>query len=248
MAGIIFRGLLGGTSGGGGGGGDTSAWLQWDASAITGVADGATLPYTAVLDQSGNGRNAVSVGFGITAPTYAASGLGIGKPGMRFPGSASFEVPDMSALTEVEFFGVVVRDSDTIADNTYAPIWKLGGAVGNPGFPANDGVIYDESGSSSFHTVGNPSPNLASPRLVNVISTSSEWTFNLDTTQLFTTATNTVSFPSGIQARFGGASVGSYLGFVGHWAEFRIYATKRTSGQRAAIESALKTKWGLTGY
>lgn len=237
-----------GAGGGGGGGGDPAAWLQYDASAITGLSDGDPLPYTKVLDQSGNGRNAVSVGYGVIAPSYAANGFGSGKPGMRFPGLGSYQLPDITSLTEVEFFLVVVRDADPISDNSYAAIWKVGGASGGGGFPANNGIVYDESGSSSFHVVGNPTPNLATPRLVNVISTSSEWTFNLDTTPLFTTATNTVSLPVGTQARLGGAGVGIYSGFIGHIAEFRIYASKRSSGQRTTIESDLKTKWGLTGY
>ena len=31
-------------------------------------------------------------------------------------------------------------------------------------------------------------------------------------------------------------------------AEVRIYSTRRTPEERAAIEAELKTKWGLTGY
>lgn len=242
----------GGGGGGGGGSGDPLAYLEWDASAITGISDGASLPYTSVLDQSGNGRHATAMNTSTSGPSYAANGLGTGKPTMYFPSDSMFRFPDLTGLTEADIFVVVKRDNDPVelSDNTFGPILRLGTSGSHMLFPANDGNWYDDAGSSTMHTVGNPSPSLATARLYNVISTPTEWTARLDTTQLYTTATNTVAFPAGILCSLGGVIDGGsfHAGAHVHIAHCRIYPSKRTSGERTTIEAAMRTKWGLTGY
>lgn len=233
-------------------GGDPTAYLHWDASAIVGVADAALLPYTSVLDQSGNGRHAAAMNSSFAGPEYAANGFGVGRAGMYFPSDSMFRFPDLTALTELDFFVSVRRNQDFVegADNTFAPIYRLGNSGSRSAFCANDSNWYDDAGSSTMHLVTNPTPPIDVTHVINIVSTATEWSAYLDDVLQFTTATNTVALPAGILCSLGGLIDAGFLhaGFFGLIGECRIYATKRTSLVRSAIVSAmLANRAGTTG-
>lgn len=242
-----IRRRVSGHRAGGGGGGDPSADIIYDANAITGLSDGDLI--LQLLDQSGNGNDTTGTGAALVGPTYDVDAFGTGRHGIRFGGAAWFQLPDLSALTEAELFVVIKIDADPPVSTDTSQHWDFQRSSGaDSHYPWTDGVIYEHAGTSVRKTVGNPTPALTTARLYNVITTASEYTVNLDTAQIFTTATNTVSFA--VDPRIGGQVRGGFLhaGMIGHYAEFRLYPIKRTSPERSAIEAALKSKWNLTGY
>lgn len=236
--------LLGGTGGGGGSGGGAT-FIQYDATQEIAYTNGQSIPQ--LLDFSGGARHTTGRGGAGTLPTWESAGFGVGKPAIRFAGNSWFSLPSVSALTEGEQFVVIKVDSDPAASAALSISWRFGP---NPTscYPYTDGHIYDEFGNTVQRDCGNPGPVLTTARLYNSISTPTEWTANLDTTQIFTTATNTVAWNA--TPLLGGEVTGGFihLGIAGYIAEYRLYPTKRTSPQRAFIEAELKVKHGLTGY
>jgi hypothetical protein len=249
--------MLGAAGGGGGGGGGPvggAALLIYDASAITGLAEDDPVPAAKVLDQSGNGNNVVAIHQSGTGTAYKANGLSTGHPAIHFLGGCCYELPNvLTGLTEIEVYFVLRTFSDPAGGDDGSRLCRLGADPTNKftHFPWTDGTISDGIGTTVRKSVGDPGPVLTTPRLYNVVSAPGEWTARLDTSVLFTTATNTVGFPApGSDTSLGGSLEGGFIhiGWVGFLSEFRIYATQRTSAQRAAIAAALKTKWNLTGY
>jgi hypothetical protein len=80
----------------------------------------------------------------------------------------------------------------------------------------------------------------ASTRSTSVISTSSEWTAHRDTTQLYTTGTNTFSAPG---AGIGLLGVGGVRGSSMDLGETVIFSDKLSSGDRTKMLAYLKSKW-----
>lgn len=219
--------------------------LQYDASAIAGLADGDALSQWD--DDSGNDYHATQA-TSANRPTYDVDAFGSGKPGVRFTGASSqfLRLPSvLDQASEAHVFVVVKLVADP--SFTHVGLWRLGSSRDATNYPWTDGNIYDAAGSNTRRTVGNPTPLLSTSRLYQVTTAPTEWTARLDTTQLFTTAVNTVSWSGrptlGLSL---GTGVNQYLdGWIG---EFRVYYGPMTSGERATIEAALKAKWGLTGY
>jgi hypothetical protein len=219
---------------------------------FSGVADGTAL--ASWTDGSGNGHTPAQA-TNQRKPLYDAD-IGDGLPGVRFNridfSHLVWASDPFSGLTAAEFFVVVKLDADPPAGSDYTGLWHLSGDASNKShFPYTDGTIYESAGTSSRKTVGNPTPSLTTQRLYNVSSASGAFTVRLDTTQLYTTGSNTVGFPnygSGHKASLGAETLSNSFGLNGWIREFRAYATIRSGPERAAIETELKAKWGLTGY
>lgn len=106
--------------------------------------------------------------------------------------------------------------------------------------PYTDGIVYHGFGSTVRKTAGNPTASLATPHVISIVSSATEWTYRIDGTIFYTTATNTVawgtspllnySFDASAQSRGRAAEI---IGF-----------TTANATDRAACEAALKTKWG----
>lgn len=148
---------------------------------------------------------------------------------------------DPSALTAVHAFIVIKADADP-GPGGDTP-WKFG-TSGNPdSYPWVNGEILSGLFSSTRYTVGNPTPLLTSWRVVEVISTSSEWTFKLDGAQLFTTGSNTVAIPSSCVLAAENA-VGASP-FNGQYAGIYICSAKLT-GDRATMIDYINDRFGLS--
>lgn len=223
---------------------DLALWLRADDGLFT---DAGTTPAVnngdAIYrwaDRSGNSRHFDQTTSG-NRPQLQNSVVN-GKPIVDFDGVDDYLTgSDLSALTAGELFIVVAAD----ADPAVAPAlggWGFGADTTGSSYPYTDGVIYDQFGTTVRKTVGNPTPSLASFRLYNTISISGEWTANLDGTQIYTTATNTVGFST--VPRIGFNNDAHYFG--GRVAEFIMYGAKLTSSDRSAVKSYIANKYALT--
>lgn len=213
--------------------------LYTDSALTTPVASDAD-PIGGWVDQSGNSRNWTQ-GTSGARPTYKTSIVN-GQPVVRFDGTDDFfGGPNLSGLTAAEVFVVVKCNADPSSANG---LWLLGSdASQNTHFPFSDGTLYDTCMTTARKNTGNPTPSLASFRLYNVVSTSSEWTSFIDGTQFYTTGTNTVGGNSA--TRLGRPlDTGSYFG--GDIAELIIYSAKLSAGDKTDVEAYIASRYGLT--
>lgn len=161
------------------------------------------------------------------------------KSTLYFDGvSCIMQGPSFSGLTDGECFLVGKNDNDPgvgYADS----LWKFGTSVSNEHFTySGDGKAYLGWGSDTRKSCGDPGPSLTNPWMLNVISTSSEWTANLNNAGFYSTGTNTVAWSST-----------SYLGsdnsryFQGHLAEYIMFNAKLSSGERSDVQTYLQTRY-----
>ncbi len=167
---------------------------------------------------------------GLTVIDFAASGV------------QWLDLQSLASLTAVEIFVVVKAAQDPNATSAGSILWHMGTAGTTTHYPESDGVIRESAGTTVRKVVGNPTPALTSWRLYNVISTSAEFTANLDGTQLFTTATNVVGLPAA--PRLGHSA--SSASFVGQIAEFIVCNAKLSTPDRTSMKAYIATKYGLT--
>ena len=119
-------------------------------------------------------------------------------------------------------------------------MWEVGVPDIRGFYPFTDGVIYDTFGSTVRKTVGNPTPSLASWRIYSVYSAAGDWQSYLDSTSLFSTGTNTVSFSA--TPSFG--SNGGEL-WTGDVAAVVFYDHKLSGTVRGNVWTYLQNKYGL---
>lgn len=216
-------------------------WLRGD-SATT----GATFTWA---DKTTNGNN-------YTQPTSASQptlGTAINsKPTVTFSNGTSNKYVSKSgswSLTAAHVFVVGKLIADPTTGTIYG-FWRFGTGGAECAVPFTDGIIYDDFGSSTRRTTSNPTPSMTSPFLYEVVSTSSEWTNKLNGTQLFTTATNTVSWDlSG--SSIGGSSGTGYLGLTawlgGDLGEVILYNGKLSTSDRSSLVSSyINGYWGTS--
>lgn len=214
-------------------------WLAADN--IVGLNDGDAV--TTWSDASGNARDATQA-TAAKKPIYKTAIVN-GEPIVRFDGSDDvLALPNfLTGFTAGEMFVVVKIDVDPPAASGQTGCWNFGSGARSH-YPFTDGTIYDHFGTDTRKTTVDPTPALTSFRLYNAISASGEWTSNLNGTQLFTTATNTVGWstaPLVGQSSEGGGDF--YLD--GDIAELALYSRKVTTTERDDLESYFSTKYSL---
>lgn len=212
-------------------------WLKADA--ITGLNNGDAI--ATWEDSSGNNRDATQA-TGANQPTYQTNVVN-SLPVVRFDGSDDYLLlGDFSALTEGEVFIVIKIDADPPGADAQSGLAVWGSSSSAAHFPYTDGTIYDDFGSTTRKTTVNPTPALTSWRVYNVWSVSGDWASNLDGSSLYSTATNTVSFPASVNL---GISFLSIYFLDGDVAEFIMYDNKLSNGDRSSVQTYLDTKYAL---
>lgn len=196
---------------------------------------------TGFVDQSGNSRTITLPGGG-NNPTIAA-GVANSHAAFKFVAASQqwFGLPSMAALTAGEMYLVIQKAVDPPPANPAAGVYNLGGSSSDSHIPWDDGVIYDAFGSTVRQTVGNPTPSLALPSYYNPRSSPGNWTAELNGTQIFTTATNTVAFPASPTI---GRDMSGIPWLDGLIAEVFIYSQIRSAAERAALIATLQATYG----
>lgn len=181
---------------------------------------------------------------GVNRPTFKANilnSLGVADFVVT-PNPSSMTGPDASALTAGQVFLVIKVPSDPGVFGENTP-WRIGTDGSNAdAYTFTDGVVYIGAGSTARKTAGNPSVTTAAWRVLEVITTSSEYTVNIDGTQLFTTGTNTVGFRNGILLGLG-PSGGQFTGQI---AGLYIFSAKLSSGDRTTMVNYLNDRFALS--
>lgn len=123
--------------------------------------------------------------------------------------------------------------------------WMFGSDTANGNYvPYSDGKIYDGTARTArVATNVSPSPAVTSWHLVEVVSTSSEWTWRQNGAQLFTTASNTVGFAS--TAYLGGNSATPDISLVGKIKRLIMYDHKLSAGARNEMLACFARRYSL---
>lgn len=176
-------------------------------------------------------------------PTYQTNQIN-GLAAAFFDGDNDhLDMPDFTGITAAHMFFVVKLDADPPVNSNESG-WSTitGDAVNSLHFPFTDGTIYDGTFSTARKTTGNPAASLADWRVYEIISTSGEWTNKVDGTQVFTTATNTVSAPA--SSMFGQNLANHNL--HGHLAGMYLFDAKLSSGDRTTLIDYINDRFGLS--
>jgi hypothetical protein len=160
-------------------------------------------------------------------------------------GDDALEGPNaFTGLTAAEVFVVVKVDNDPGGPSADPnDLWQFGTHAAATHYPYSDSNVYDGFGSDTRKSTGNPTLALTSWRLYNVVTTSSEWTSFIDGTQHYTTATNTVAFPTLPRLFWHSATA---TGLVGNIAELILYNAKLGTTDKDSVESYIASKYALT--
>lgn len=193
-------------------------------------------------DESGNNRNATQ--SSTSARGVFKTNQANGQPAIRFSGAQWYDLPNfMTGFTEGEFFVVMKSAADPAASGATSGLGEFGTSLDVSHIPFTDGRILTEWGSTVRKDAGNPSASLANLSLLNFITKPGEYTVNLNGTQIYTTATNTVGFPSA--PKFGKDTSGFGDIFFDGWLfEILFFPTVRNSTERAAKVAELASVYG----
>jgi hypothetical protein len=218
---------------------DLSTLFQTDDESTPITADGQTIGR--VNDKSGNDRDWTQSTEAIR-PIYK-TGIVNGQSVARFDGTQYIFGPNFNGVFDAAEVFVILRIvADPPAGVGEAGLWLLG--VDNTAFfPFVDGVIYDNFGTTERKATVNPTPSLESWRLYNVVSTSGEWTSFLDGEQLFTTATNTVSFID-LASELGSSNAGG-ANLNGDLAELIMFDRKLDDDEKGLLKGYFADRYGL---
>lgn len=163
------------------------------------------------------------------------------EQGWDFPAS----VPDPSALTAAHIFIVIKLENDPPTTDFETGIWAFGSSGLGAHYPFSDGKIYDDFGSTTRKAINDPGIALDTWRVYEVISTSSEWTALIDGSQIHTTGTNTVGWPSSGQTALG-INRDETVGFQGWIAGAYMFSAKKTGSDRTTLITYINSRFGLS--
>lgn len=141
---------------------------------------------------------------------------------------------------------VVTREINDPAVSTATCLGVLSsfgtGSGQNTLYPFTNGDVHDTFGSNVRQATGNPTQNLTAWHLYEVLTKSGEWTSWINGTQHFTTASNTVDWPTTL-------SIGvdpSTNHFLGELEEIALYSRDLTGSEITALKDYFADKYALT--
>jgi hypothetical protein len=193
-------------------------------------------------DASGNGYDAdqAIVGSRPTLQTAELNSLNV----VRFNGGTFLDIgADLQSINPSagSAFLVVKADADP-TDGTVGGPHATGSHGDTTHYPFSDGNIYAGDGSLTRKNVGNAATSLTNWNIVSVTSATNDWKYYLNGIQLFSTATNTVSWrPAPL---LGSGGVFTFNGYIAEWI---LYGELKSTLDRQKVEGYLAHKWGLTG-
>lgn len=224
---------------------------EQDIGFASGVLDTATLLsfcgagdgfVTTWYDQSGNARNATQA-TSTAQPRVAIAGVvqtqGT-RSAIRFDGNSDYLTLASSAIsgTALALFAVLQTDADPAGSAGESGLGTFG-TDQSTHYPWTDGTVYCEFGTNARKTCGNPTLSLTTNHLLTVQSYASDFSLRLNGNSQFSTATNTVAFPTTCLIGQGGS-----YSYKGRMAEWVIY-TSNQSSNRVGIESNINTHYTL---
>jgi hypothetical protein len=214
----------------------------FDTASLTSFVGANTGYITKWYDQSGNVNDATQSDTTLQ-PFIVSSGSievqdGIVAINFATIDNAGLTLPSLSSLTEGEVFNLVKSAADPPSQGNAG--WIKFGTAGNVNhYPWLDGNIYDDFGSNDRKNLGNPATPLNQWNIYGITTKTNDWTARLNSTQIYSTGTNTVSFSA--TPTF--TSAATYI--LQKWiTEFVLYPSDQASN-RSGIESNINTYYSI---
>jgi hypothetical protein len=218
----------------GGVGDENTNFLWWDANSL-GLTDGANV-FT-WTDRSGNNHH----GSHVNKPRFEQNTDFNGHPAIDFNGiNEYFTVGNLSTFTEGEIFIITERDEDPPSVASKSGLWGFG-TSSNTHVPYTNGNVYDEFGTNSRKD-NFPIDAMNQSRIYHVVSQTNNWKAWLDDTEIYSTASNTVSFST--SATVGANSAGNVL-YNGLIAEVILFNQGLNTTQRNIVNNYLSSKYDI---
>src|ERR1051326_1661343 len=221
----------------------STTWAWYEPARETGYSDGDGI--SPLTDQSGNSRNWTNTGTTASHPQFQINQLNsLAVANGNHASNSGWDTgPNMSGLTAVHAFMVVLAAADPAGDLAQTGLWNVGNDANSEHIPYVNGLLYSDAFSTTRHDGMGHTLNLASTyRLLEWVSTSSEWTLKINGTEtVLTTGTNTVGCPSSpTLLTASGASSRHKLAFL------YISSAKLGSTDRTAIIDYINNRFGTT--
>lgn len=159
---------------------------------------------------------------------------------MNFPNNA------WSALTAAEMFVVMQLDADPPVTGN-GGCWSIGNlAQSHQVIPNTDGTFYDHFGAGTrYHSAVTSGGAMTSPCIYRVSAGHNSWTNWLNETQLYTTASNNVTWTSA-SCLFCSLLAPSVVFMTGKFLELVLYDHQLPAGEAAVVKSYLRGKHKIT--
>ncbi len=202
-------------------------WLKADALSL-----GNGAPVATWADSSGFGNDATQTSAG-QQPILVTSVVN-GLPVVHFAASQSqfFQLPNfMNGASTGELF-IVVRAASAKPTNG-SGLFSNFGANHGTFYPASDGMIYDDFGSTNQQEVGLPPANITAFNLYNVTSANGPWVARMNGVPFNSFTGNSVSFRTNPMLGQGGGD------FDGDIAEMIVYDHVLSNAERAEVSKYL---------
>jgi len=204
-------------------------WLKGDAGVLT---DSST-NISAWQDQSGNGNDATQA-FSYRRPQYVTNVVN-GKPVARY-NSTALDLPNFaSGFAEGEAF-IVIKANSAFPAYPGLGFWYFGDANALTTYPANNGRIYDNFGTTRIYATGVPAQPVNQFHFYNVTSRPNEWSSRINGVTHHVETANTVAFTPTPKL------FGESYGFVGDVAEVLVYNRGLGENDRDAVASYLNER------
>jgi hypothetical protein len=194
-------------------------------------------------DRSGKENHFVQ-GVAASRPGYVANhGSFNAQPTLSFDGADDkLATPvDFVSPGGVDAFWVLKMASDMPAGASETGLERFGTAAQVTHYPFTDGVVYMGFASNNRKTVGNPGQDLSLPHVLEVISTSSEYTVMIGGKQEFNGA---ATYDWNLRPIIGESGT-STRWLKGDVAELVFYDRKLSDAERAAVMSYFKSRYNL---
>lgn len=197
-------------------------------------------------DMSLAGRSA-SQSTATRRPAYNTSPIN-GMPSLYFDASSGGAERYMSlagsfsGLSAVHAFLVARNVSAAPPSAARSGLWRLGGSGSPSNFPATDGLLYDDVGSSARYNQGAAPATLTSPFCYEVRATSSGWQSFINGGAQSSSGTNTVAWSGTLEL---GANTASGVFYDGHVAELILYGRVLATAERTALVAYLNARYAL---
>lgn len=154
-------------------------------------------------------------------------------------------IKNASTFTEGEIFIVARKTQDPPPGIITSGFYKIGNTspIAESHIPYFNGTLYDDFGSTGRKTISDARPSMINIFLYNVTSKSGEWTLRMNGSQIYTTVSNTVSFPRWF-------IIGGSLGFqnyymIGDISEVMLLSACPTTAERNAINNYLNNLYTI---
>jgi hypothetical protein len=196
-------------------------------------------------DQSVSGNNSTQISSSNQTRIVDSGSLELsnGFPTNFFwTGQAKLLMGSLASLTEGEMFMVIESGADPGVGTIGQRSWKLGTSGSDPHYPFQDGIIYEDFGSTNRRSFGNPATPLNQMNLYNVYSRTNDIKAKINANEIFSfTGTNVVSFNS--SPVLGSANPSQNVSRQ-RMTELIIFASVQDTN-RAAIESNINNYYGI---